>query len=76
MNKNPTTDHEELISKEVDMRMKPFIEENFQGQERLYRKMDKLEGLIVGMYDVRTHAYINSLAIAGLAIFMLILLTG
>ncbi len=76
MNKDIIIDHEELICKEVDMRMKPLITANFEGQERLYQKMDKIEKLILRQYDVRTHAYVNSLAIAGLAIFMLIFLTG
>jgi hypothetical protein len=76
MNSNPITDHDELIRKEVDLRMKPIITANFEGQERLYQKMDKIEKLILRQYDVRTHAYVNSLAIAGLAIFMLIFLTG
>jgi hypothetical protein len=76
MSKEPIIDHGELICKEVDLRMKPFVSESFEGQERLYRKMDRIEMLIMRQYDVRTHAYVNSLAIAGLAIFMLIFLTG
>jgi len=76
MSKEPTIDHDELIRREVDLRMKPIITANFEGQERLYQKMDRIEKLILHQYDVRTHAYVNSLAIAGLAIFMLIFLTG
>jgi hypothetical protein len=76
MKSSAIIDHEELIRKEVDLRMKPIITANFEGQERLYQKMDKIEKLILHQYDVRTHAYVNSLAIAGLAIFMLVVLTG
>jgi hypothetical protein len=76
MSKEPITDHDELIRKEVDLRMKPIITANLEGQERLYLKMDRIEKLIMRQYDVRTHAYVNSLAIAGLAIFMLALLAG
>jgi hypothetical protein len=76
MSKEPITDHDELIRREVDLRMKPIITANLEGQERLYLKMDRIEKLIMRQYDVRTHAYVNSLAIAGLAIFMLALLAG
>jgi hypothetical protein len=72
----PITDHEELISKEVECRMRPFITANFEGQERLYQKMDRLEKLVIRGSDVRIHAVVNSVAIVGLFVFMLLVLSS
>ena len=68
----PITDHDELIKKEGDLKFRPVVSEIFEGQERVYQKLDKLEKLILSTQTSRAHTLINSLFIAGLYALMLL----
>lgn len=72
MKNEPITDVHELVKSEVVNHMKPFVTANFEGQERLYRKMDKLE-CVVKQHSVSVHDVIQYGAIVFLFISVVIL---
>jgi len=75
--KNPiATDCYDLVEKNVESHMRPYIQASMHEDERLYRKMDNIEKLLKKMSDNKTHSTINSVLITFLFIGMAVLLSG
>ena len=71
MKDRPLTDIHEITKKEVANHMAPLLEATFEGEERLARKIDKLERLVIRLSDTR-HEWVQDAAIAILFIVMMV----
>jgi hypothetical protein len=76
MTNRPITDIDQLVCKEIELRMRPFIEANMHEHEETRKAIKENTNVIKKLGATRTHSALNSIAIFALYVVMFLALTA